>query len=164
MIRKIKGYSPFTNLSYVLIKAEGNVEKSKFCLKSAPQFLYVKNLVPPRTQKRFDSSVFARVDLCTRWPLDDLTPSSCSPNQQNVYIYIYVFMLYIIDDEFIFNSVMKQTKQERPQQSNKSELIWIPTLLAVLVLCTICFLSIVIYRRKSKFIYELLLQPDYFTV
>ena len=163
MIRKIKRYSPFTNLSYVLIKAEGNVEKSKFCLKSDPQFLYVKNLVPPRTQKRFDSSVFARVGLCTRWPLDDLTPSSCSPKSTKC-VYIYVFMLYIIVDEIIFNSVMKQTKQEHSQQSNSSEFIWIPSLFGVLVLCAICFLCIVIYRRKSKFIYELFLQPDYFTV
>ena len=73
-------------------------------------------------------------------------------------------MPYIIDDEFIFNSVMKQTKQEHSQQSNKSEFIWIPSLFGVLVLCTICFLCIVIFRRKSKFIYELFLQPDYFTV
>ncbi|XP_078310352.1 uncharacterized protein LOC111135873 isoform X2 [Crassostrea virginica] len=47
-------------------------------------------------------------------------------------------------------SATQQTKQERPQQSNKSELIWIPSLLGVLVLCTILFISIVIYRRKRS--------------
>ena len=75
-----------------------------------------------------------------------------------------VFMLYTIGDAIIFNSVMKQTKQERPQQSNKSELTWISSLLGVFVLSTIFLISIVIYRRKSKFIYELFLQPDYLTV
>ncbi|XP_078312757.1 uncharacterized protein LOC144619207 [Crassostrea virginica] len=47
-------------------------------------------------------------------------------------------------------STTQQTKQERPEQSNKSELIWILSILGTLVLCTISFISIVIYRRKRS--------------
>ncbi|XP_078310475.1 uncharacterized protein LOC144618392 [Crassostrea virginica] len=47
-------------------------------------------------------------------------------------------------------SATQQTKQERPGQSNKSELIWIPSLLGVLVLCTILFISLAIYKRNRR--------------
>ncbi|XP_078311433.1 uncharacterized protein LOC144618711 [Crassostrea virginica] len=47
-------------------------------------------------------------------------------------------------------SATQQTKQERPQQSNRSEHIWIPSLLGVLVLSTIFFISIAIYRRNRR--------------
>ena len=42
--------------------------------------------------------------------------------------------------------------------SKESDIIWIPSLLGALVLCAIFLLSIVIYRRKSKFVYELFSQ------
>ncbi|XP_078312284.1 uncharacterized protein LOC144619009 [Crassostrea virginica] len=45
-------------------------------------------------------------------------------------------------------SASQQTEQEGPQQINRSELPWIPSLLGVLVLCTI--VSIVNYRRRKK--------------
>ena len=77
---------------------------------------------------------------------------------------MYLFKLHIIDYGNISYSATQQPKQGRAEQSNKSELIWILSILGTLVLCTILFISIVIYRRKSKFIYELFLQPDYFTV
>ncbi|XP_078312031.1 uncharacterized protein LOC111136086 [Crassostrea virginica] len=47
-------------------------------------------------------------------------------------------------------SATQQPKQERPQQSNKSELIWIPSLLGGIVLSTAFFISIAIYRRKRS--------------
>ncbi|XP_078311118.1 uncharacterized protein LOC144617578 isoform X2 [Crassostrea virginica] len=45
-------------------------------------------------------------------------------------------------------SASQQTEQECPQQINRSEIPWIPSLLGVLVLCTIAY--IVNYRRRKK--------------
>ncbi|XP_078312503.1 uncharacterized protein LOC144619076 [Crassostrea virginica] len=68
-------------------------------------------------------------------------------------VYIYPSCISIGNGCFLAEpsceSTTQQPKEERPEQSNKSELIWILSILGTLVLCTILFISIAIYRRKK---------------